>query len=182
MEFSETPMVFIDTCLAQSGYRLFSAYRVLEEAHRTFDPKRPAYNKIKTARKVPLMYLQDSMELLIASSGQNMQEIEILREMDAARRIRRKADAKRQAERLLELEEEENVRKAEADGTMSECGCCFGDFPLNRMVHCDNEEVMHWFCRGCARTSAETEIGNSRYHLKCMSMDTCEAGFSLEQR
>lgn len=174
-------MIFIDTCLKQAGNRLFSAYRVLEEAERTFDPGHPAYNKIKQERKVPPKYRQESMQELFKSAD-NPEEVEILDEMKAARRIRQKAEAKRQAERLLVLAEEANVQKAIADGTMSECGCCFGDFPLNRMIHCDSEEVLHWFCRGCARSSAETEIGNSRYHLKCMSMDTCDAGFSMEQR
>src|SRR4051812_7771566 len=171
MEFPETPMVFIDACLAQSGFRLFSAYRVLEEAHRTFDRNAPAYNKMKTSRKIPPMNREENIESLLQSLASNPQEVEIVQELQAARRIRKKADAKREAERQLMLDEEANVRKAEAEGTMSECGCCFGDFPLNRMIHCNNEELLHWFCRGCAKQSAETEIGNSKYHLRCMSMD-----------
>ena len=106
---------------------------------------------------------------------------EILEELIACRRIRRKADRKRQEIRQAELDEEENTRKAEAEGTMSECGCCMGDYPLNRMIHCDSED-MHWFCRACALKTAETEIENTRYEIKCMSMDGCEGGFSLEQR
>jgi TRIAD3 protein (E3 ubiquitin-protein ligase RNF216) len=175
-------MVFIDACLAQSGNRLFSAYRVLEEAQRTFDPNQPAYNKIKTARKAAPQYKEEGFAQLVQSFAGRPHDLEILEELQAARRIKRKADAKRQSERQLELEEEDNVRKAEAEGTMAECGCCFGDYPLNRMIHCNNDEVMHWFCRACARQSAETEIGNSKYNLRCMSMNGCEAGFSVEQR
>lgn len=181
-EFPETPMVFIDACLAQSGNRLFSAYRVLEEAQRTFDPKQPAYNKVKTARKIQTTYREENLSALLKIYAGKADETEVLEELQAARRIRRKADAKRQAEHQLELDEKENVRRAELEGTMQECGCCFGDYPLNRMIHCNSDQVLHWFCRGCARRSAETEIGNSKYSLRCMSMDGCEAGFSIEQR
>jgi len=181
-EFPHTPMTFIESCLSNSGLRLFSAYRVLEEAERTFDPLNPPYNQIKTARKMRREYREENLEDFISTITEDPARIEILRELQAARRVRKKADAKRNAERQLELDEKENILKAQAEGTMSECGCCFGDFPLNRMVHCDSEDVLHWFCRGCARQTAETEIGNSKYQLHCMSMDGCEAGFSKEQR
>jgi TRIAD3 protein (E3 ubiquitin-protein ligase RNF216) len=185
-EFPEIPMTFITRTLDQSGYRLFSAYRVLEEAHRTFDQRRPPYNKIKNLRKMCTAFKEEHLEQhiqdILRSPFPPEHEVEALRELQAARRIRMKADEKRLLERQSEIEEEENFRRAEAEGTMSECGCCFGDFPLNRMVHCDNEQVLHWFCRGCAKQNADTEIGNSKYQLHCMSMDGCKAGFSLEQR
>lgn len=174
-------MIFVDACLASVGNRVFFAYRVLEEAHRTYDEK-PAYNKMKTARKVNPMYREEDIALLFEIFAGKEAETEILHELQAARRIRKKADAKREAERQLVLDEEENVRKAEAEGTMQECGCCFGDYPLNRMIHCNSEKVLHFFCRGCARQTAETEIGASKYQLHCMSMDGCKAGFSIEQR
>ncbi len=177
-------MNFIDSTLNQSGYRLFSAYRVLEEAHRTFDPLRPPYNKIKHQRKMQNEYKGANLEFTIGritESGHQNEQVEILRELQAARRIRKKLEAKRQAELQAENEERDNIWKAQAEGTMSECGCCFDDFPLNRMVHCDSE-ILHWFCRACAKRNADTEIGSSKYELRCMSMDGCEAGFSLDQR
>lgn len=179
-------MAFITSTLEPSGYRLFSAYRVLEEAHRTFDPRRPPYNKIKKLRKSAEHYKAPNLELhiqeLLSNPYQNEQEVEVLRELQAARKVRKNAEDKREAERQLEIEEESNYLKAQAEGTMSECGCCFSDFPLNRMIHCNNEDVLHWFCRGCAKQNAETEVGNSKYQLRCMSMDACGAGFSLDQR
>ena len=176
-------MTFIDTALQNSGYRLFSTYRILEEAHQTFDARRPPYNKIKYQRKMDEQWkdanLEETIELMM--QGGRYLEVEILREFKAARRVRKKAEAKRQAELLAEIEEQKNIRKAEAEGTMAECGCCFGDFPLNRMIHCDNN-TLHFFCRGCAKQNADTEIGNSKYELRCMSMDGCSAGFSIDQR
>lgn len=174
-------MVFIDACLAQVGNRLFSAYRVLEEANRTY-AEHPAYNKMKSSRKIKEVYREESMAGLFNLFSGRETETELLHELQASRRIRKKADMKREAERQLVLDEEENIRKAEAEGTMQECGCCFGDYPLNRMIHCNSEETLHFFCRGCARQNAETEIGASKYQLRCMSMDGCDAGFSIGQR
>lgn len=172
-------MTFIDATLVQSGFRLFSAYRVLEEAERTFDIANPAYNKIKPRRKSN--FRADKIQILLNAIDLPPDRRETFEELVAARRIRGKADQKREDERQLLLAEDENTRRAEADGTMGECGCCYGDYPFNRMIHCDGEEA-HCFCRQCALKNAETEIGNSKYELTCMSMDGCTAGFSKEQR
>jgi TRIAD3 protein (E3 ubiquitin-protein ligase RNF216) len=184
-EFPETPMNFIDIALKQSGYRLFSTYRVLEEAHRTYDPKRPAYNKIKFQRKIksPDEFSDVNLDATIQHMSNNMsnREVEVLKELRAARRIRKKADAKHQGEIEANIEEALNLQKSIDEGTMAECGCCFGDFPLNRMIHCDNE-LLHFFCKACAKQTADTEVGKSKYELHCMSMDGCSGGFSLDQR
>ncbi|KAF7947976.1 hypothetical protein EAE96_009045 [Botrytis aclada] len=180
-EFPVIPLTFIDETLRSTGHRLFSAYRTLEEADRTFDANNPPYRRIKTPRKMPHEYRDGRIEEAI-QKNESPEKTETLRELLVCRKIRKTADSRRRAEQEAILAEEENIRKAEAEGTMSECCCCYSDYPLNRMVHCNNEEVLHWFCRGCARQAAETEIGNSKYLLMCMSTDGCEAGFSLEQR
>ena len=175
-------MAFIDAAMNSSGGRLFSACRVLDEAARTHD-ENPSYNKLKVPRKSPHHFTEENIETQIQQVGaDDPEQVDVLRELQAARRMKKKEDARRVAERQKEIEEEENTRKAEAEGTMGECGCCFCDYPLNRMIHCNSEGTMHWFCRGCALKHAETEIGNSKYELQCMSMDGCEAGFSMEQR
>ncbi|KAH6662974.1 ring finger protein [Halenospora varia] len=180
-EFPDTPKVFIDATLTQSNYRLFPAYRVLEEASRTFDPAHPPYNKIKTARKKSPQFLEHLVQVYIDNPTNDAEMKEMMRELQAARKMRKKAEQKHAEERQKEIEEEANYAKAEAEGTLSECGCCFSDYPLNRMIHC-NGDTLHWFCRGCARQTAEVEIGNSKYELHCMSMEGCTAGFSNEQR
>jgi len=181
VEFPDTPVNFILATLSQSKYRLYHAYRVLEEAHRTFSQENPPYNKIKTARKMQPEFQDATVQAFIANKNSDPSRVEILRELCAARRMRRKAEEKRKLERQAELEEEFNEARARADGTMSECGCCFGDYPMNRMVHC-NGDILHWFCKTCAKQTADTEIGNSRYELHCMSMDGCEGGFAMDQR
>ncbi|KAH8593523.1 hypothetical protein B0O99DRAFT_215494 [Bisporella sp. PMI_857] len=179
-EFPQIPMKYIDACLKTSGGTLFSAYRVLEEADRTFDPNKPTYIRIKSRKIATDEFLDDNLDNLIAKSP--LEEQEVLRELQVSRRVRWKADEKREEERLHILAEEANCVRAQAEGAMRDCGCCFGDYPLNRMVHCDNDEELHFFCRDCAQRNAETEIGNSRYELKCMDTSGCVAGFSMEQR
>ena len=180
-EFPEIPMVFIYATLGQSQYRLFQAYRVLEEAQRTFNPANPPYNKIKNARKSQADFRDANIQTFINTPRADPSRIEILRELQAARRTRRKAEAKRELELEAEREEKANEQRAIAEGTMQECGCCFGDYPLNRMIHCD-ADTLHWFCKACAKQTADTEIGNSKYILRCMSMEGCEGGFSSDQR
>ncbi|PMD35766.1 hypothetical protein L207DRAFT_434146 [Hyaloscypha variabilis F] len=175
-------MAFIDATLSQSGHRLFSAYQLLDEASRTYNPLTSLYTKIKTARKGHIDFGDDSIEAIIAEPNGDLERADTLRELRAARKYKAKADEKREAERAAALAEEENEIKAQAEGTMKECACCFGDYPLNRMVHCDAEVEMHWFCRGCALRNAETEVGQSKYELCCMSMEGCDAKFTLSQR
>ena len=174
-------MSFIDAVLADSGYHLFKAYRVLEEAERTFDSGKPPYFKLKGRRVKPFGLEEAGVQFYIDQAGSLPDLVEVYRELKAARAVRAKADGERAAAHELVLEEAANELRAKEEGTMSECGCCFGDYPMNRMVHCD-ADIIHWFCRGCARQTAETEIGNSKYELHCMSMDGCEGGFSNDQR
>jgi len=175
-------MVFIDLTLKETRNHLFPAYLILEDAERNWDPARPLYSKIKKPRTANPYWTPETVEATLSRDDSTADTMLALRELQAVRRVRKKADDKRQAERQAELDEEENLRRAEAEGTMLECGCCFGDFPLNRMVHCDDDHVPHWFCRACAKQTAETEIGNSKYKIKCMSMDGCNAGFSRHMK
>ncbi|CZT51849.1 uncharacterized protein RSE6_13058 [Rhynchosporium secalis] len=188
-EFPLTSMVFINATLEQTGYRLFSAHQVLEEAERTWTRENPSYQRLKKPRKDEGLYTDKVIADYLADPTINQQaagivdheKTEVFQELQAARRIRSKADAQRVAELQAEIAEEENVAKAEAEGTMGECQCCWCDYPLNRMVHCDSE-TLHWFCRGCAKQTAEVEIGKSKYELICMSTDKCSASFSHDQR
>jgi TRIAD3 protein (E3 ubiquitin-protein ligase RNF216) len=84
-------------------------------------------------------------------------------------------------ERQKEEEEAENMKRAKAEGTFADCGCCYEEKALNRMVHCDGATV-HWFCSPCAKQMAEHVVGASKYHLGCMSMDGCDATFSRDQK
>ncbi|ROT42907.1 hypothetical protein SODALDRAFT_268324, partial [Sodiomyces alkalinus F11] len=97
----------------------------------------------------------------------------------AARWVIRARVAKQEAANREKQQEEDNIALAQAQGSMMGCACCYDEFPINRMVHCNEKQ---WFCIGCARQNAETVVGMSRYELKCMSMDGCSAGFCAGQR
>jgi E3 ubiquitin-protein ligase RNF216 len=75
----------------------------------------------------------------------------------------------------------DNFMAAQLEGATAECGCCFDEFALNRMVHCDGS-TFHYFCKECSRQMAEHQIGQSKYELTCMSMDGCKSSFTQDQR
>ncbi|KZL79394.1 ring finger protein [Colletotrichum incanum] len=101
-----------------------------------------------------------------------------LQELRAARKLQlKRINAQAQAAKELQ-----NFEAAKANGTVVECGCCFDDFALNRMVRCQDPENAHFFCVNCARQTAENAVGQSKYELVCMSMDQCKAGFSRNER
>ena len=62
-----------------------------------------------------------------------------------------------------------------------ECQCCFDDFTPPKVTHCNGEDT-HFFCLDCARQNAFTDIGNSRYELRCMDGSGCKATFSRSER
>lgn len=111
--------------------------------------------------------------------------MDALAAFDAARTVCQTKTLARNAqeaeEKRKEEEEDKNMERAKAEGTVADCGCCYEEKALNRMVHCDGESV-HWFCRPCATQMAEHVIGASKYHLGCMSMEGCNATFSMAQR
>ncbi|CAK7222439.1 hypothetical protein SBRCBS47491_004864 [Sporothrix bragantina] len=134
----------------------------------------------KTKTKMVPAYALDQLPMAILHELSAVKK-EALEEYLAALKIRQLRKVQREAEKQREIEEEANLRQAQRDGTAKECECCFGDFAMNRMVHCD-ASTLHWFCKDCARRMAETQIGLSKYTLECMSMDSCKASFSYEQR
>ncbi|TDZ31385.1 E3 ubiquitin-protein ligase [Colletotrichum spinosum] len=105
-----------------------------------------------------------------------------LEELRDARKVLKAQEDERSSAKEKEIEEAENFIKAQEDGTTAECGCCFGDFAMNRMVCCANPDEMHYFCVECARRNAETAVGLTKHEFSCMSMDGCSAGFSHSQR
>ncbi|OHF00534.1 ubiquitin-conjugating enzyme [Colletotrichum orchidophilum] len=134
-------------------------------------------------KKTPTPPLDRSFEgeyldnLIKTSSADQKRAFE---ELVAARRVQKATHTKRAKAKLHAAKEAENFENAKAFGTVTDCGCCFGEFAVNRMVCCENE--IHVFCVDCARRNAETAVGLSKYELLCMSTDGCSAGFSRKER
>ncbi|KAK3687763.1 hypothetical protein B0T22DRAFT_379066 [Podospora appendiculata] len=172
-DFPEMYAQDIETVLKENRLHLYPSYMALE-AERSGEN---AVARFRT-KKVPTKSIKRDG----AGRTSNVAaEKDAMEEYRAARTVCQAKASKRAAEKQREQDELDNRARAEAEGTIAECQCCFGDFPLNRMVHCSGE-TLHWFCYECPRQNAEAQVGLSKYKIDCMSMDNCEAGFSRDQR
>lgn len=88
-----------------------------------------------------------------------------------------KRELEKKAAEAVEAKDREHREKGE---TM-ECGCCFDEVTIQNITHCNGDEA-HFFCLECARSNANSDIGNSRYALCCMDFSGCKSTFSRDQR
>jgi hypothetical protein len=64
--------------------------------------------------------------------------------------------------------QDESVKQVEGEvekEIMMECQCCFMDVAFDECTHCNSESTWHFFCKTCARSAAETQIGMQRYKV-----------------
>ncbi|KUI68591.1 hypothetical protein VM1G_03842 [Cytospora mali] len=166
--------------LARHGNCLYPAFLALDKALDGWDDQNPPFKKktriTQSYRKYDLTNLDDIIRDSIDEG-----EREALEEFRAVSVVQSNQRAEAVAEMQRDQDEKENFENARLEGNIADCGCCFVEFALNRMVHCDGD-TLHWFCRDCARMMAETQIGLSKYHLECMSTDGCTGHFALDQR
>ncbi|ORY58171.1 uncharacterized protein BCR38DRAFT_353404, partial [Pseudomassariella vexata] len=174
-DFPKVPVNTIKNMLNTSA-SLFQAYTTIDDSIRRWDDNNPPWKNKRSMSKILDQYTPDNISTLQMDLLGPV-ERDAISEFMAAREVRNGKNAKL----AEEAEEVSNLERSRMLGEMAECGCCFDDCPINRMVHCEGDTV-HWFCRGCAKQQAETIIGYSKYKLTCMSMDNCEAGFSISQR
>ncbi|KAK6853210.1 hypothetical protein PG995_010022 [Apiospora arundinis] len=175
-DYPKVPKNTIKTLLAEHGSSVFHTYTTMDEALRNWNAAAPLWTEKKTATKLEAKYSRQSIDQTLREDLPDG-EMAALKEFVAARRIREEHDTKAAAE----AEENANRDRAISSGQVTECGCCFDNIPLNRIVQCDGETA-HSFCRPCMRKQAESQIGYQKYQLTCMSMEGCEAGFSVSQR
>ncbi|KAI0753809.1 hypothetical protein C8Q74DRAFT_1211250 [Fomes fomentarius] len=79
------------------------------------------------------------------------------------------------------LSEEETKRAAEAVEELKmqeeggiECGCCFCEYPFDKMVQCPEA---HLFCTSCMISYAETKLGEHDARIVCMDQSGCKLPF-----
>ncbi|KAJ4289492.1 hypothetical protein N0V88_006974 [Collariella sp. IMI 366227] len=173
----------VENVFKQNDYQLYSTYVILDKA--CANPS----NGPLTRFKRPISARYDPVQAMRGSAFEA--ERDALAEFDA---VHAHSQRTRAATAARELEEQqrilENLRKdqeeklnwdmAKAEGTLDDCGCCFHEFPRNRMIHCAADA--HWFCRKCSRVMAENAIGSSKYELKCMSIDDCDSVLAPYQK
>lgn len=110
----------------------------------------PMYRPLKTARKSK-------------GKGAAMPQDEVLTtERDTYFAKVAQDQAENDAKVALQLKEDEEL----ARGDTYECGCCFDDILLSKMVACSEA---HLFCVDCARKNAEHTLGNRGSVSSCLS-------------
>ncbi|KAI1502393.1 hypothetical protein F5X99DRAFT_417918 [Biscogniauxia marginata] len=175
-DFPKAKLETIKQYITSRNTSLFEAYIAMDKAVRNWNDEAPPWTEKKRPTKKLELFNPDNLPTLDLSGYPHAHKVALV-EMRAAREFR----AIKDAEAATEAEEQTNFARAQEDGQTAECGICYDEYALNRMVQCQGE-TMHWFCRGCMRSQAESQVGMSKYELTCMSVDGCTAGFSRAQR
>ncbi|KAF2089209.1 hypothetical protein K490DRAFT_4043, partial [Saccharata proteae CBS 121410] len=76
--------------------------------------------------------------------------------------------------------EKENEDASRVNNSMADCGCCFTEYPTNRMTFCNGEEA-HFFCYSCAANYVKAEIGQGKCRPTCMDISGCPAEFTRKE-
>ncbi|GAD91735.1 RING finger protein, putative [Paecilomyces variotii No. 5] len=188
--FPWVPLEYIQP-LVRRKKSLYSAYLSLY-ASENYDGKKqtPPYRRLPTARGTPseatLMESHAKRPQWGFRNQVNSAKSRLIKEngiFDSPAHLRYVTDKlciadelqrKKVAERAEKLNEEEH-RKA---GALIECQCCFADVPSNRAIPCEGEDDVHFFCYGCVKNGAESQIGQMKYEMKCFDISGCKARFS----
>lgn len=171
-EFASIPMSTIMKHFYDSGMVIYTTYQSIAEEERLWDPNNPSYQKLKRARRAEC-FLPHFVEEKLADPEFPPDQKRAYAELKDVRIGRAKWEAKLVAKRQREADEAAakkkyedgeaaNLELAMKEGTMEDCGCCYDEFPRNRMVHCNNDSIPHFFCKRCARLHAETQIGSAK--------------------
>ncbi|KAI1079143.1 hypothetical protein F5B20DRAFT_571157 [Whalleya microplaca] len=175
-DFPLVPALTLRNLQLSHRQSLYLTYTAMDDALDNWDNANPLWKDKKTPSRPADDFSADRLSSLDMSKY-SPEEQAAFAELRAARDLR----AVKHAKAAAKSEEEANFASAQREGQTAECGCCFEECALNRMIRC-NGETVHWFCRDCMRSQAETVIGLSKWELTCMSMDSCSAGFSANQR
>ncbi|KAI0890273.1 uncharacterized protein GGS22DRAFT_150457 [Annulohypoxylon maeteangense] len=176
IDFPKVHMSLIRTYLTENSGSLFKTYTAMKDIENSRKDGEAPWPEKKTLTPCIRIFEKDHIGHLNMNEYTAPEQLAIA-ELRAARDL---ADFK-QGQTELRIEEENNFSHAKLTGKTEECGCCFEECAINRMIHCDGENP-HRFCRDCMKSQVDANIGLSKYELTCMSMDGCSAGFEGSQR
>ncbi|KAF4981330.1 hypothetical protein FZEAL_2863 [Fusarium zealandicum] len=181
-DFPRVPMKTIQKLLSDNGHLLLPTFLALNETILTAQQEDadPPWKWKKSSSPLITKYSPEHLDVSIENCI-DPDERGIMEELRAAREVQDFKMQQIQDRQEAKDSELRNMEEAMASGEVAECQCCFVEFPLNRLIHCDGDS-MHLFCVDCARRNAETQIGLSKYELECMSTEGCQAGFCLSER
>lgn len=166
-EFVNVPVRHIEAVIREHK-TFFKSYIVIESQLRNY-PNLAPFTKINRPR------ITRATELVLVQKGSRLPK-----ELHAAKAKCEEEAAKRHKAEEAQREEENNIRVAVLKGEMTECQCCFDEFPLNRMIGCGGHTV-HFFCANCMKNYVGNEIGSSRCRPVCFADPDCRGCFARKQ-
>lgn len=176
-DFPDIPLVFIRSVFYEHGH-LYATYLALDLADDTYDSsKPPPYYKLKRPRRVQKSV--PTTPTTMYPTGYGMTELQ--KELEAVRVQRKKLQTQRQIKRDAIAAEAAEEKELLDNNQVIECGCCFGDIPINKITFCNADEP-HAACFECTTTYVNTRIGESRHELKCIVDDGCKATYGRRER
>lgn len=126
--------------MALNGGILFPTFLVLSQALATGDDKDPHLKKKKCKHPKGPPFLAGILNERIETTLDEG-EREALEELRAALAVVAIRDSKADEKKREGEAEAQNLDAARANGLVADCGCCFDEYAINRMVHCNGEEV-----------------------------------------
>jgi hypothetical protein len=88
-------------------------------------------------------------------------------------------EIKAKKEAMAKVRQQKEDEEAERLGQVMECGCCFLDVPIHRMVQCAEG---HLFCNDCIKKYVEeTVYASGQTTVHCLDQDGCKANFPLSE-
>ncbi|KAI8285241.1 E3 ubiquitin-protein ligase RNF216 [Colletotrichum sp. SAR 10_98] len=143
-DFPRATIKGITKLLAEHNNCLMQTYLALDEITRDWKSgKTKARFEFKKTRTPPNPELEPANLDGTIRDSTTPDRTRALEELRAARQVCEAEQSRRNSARAKVLEEENNFKQAQEEGTIAECGCCFDEQPLNRMVHCDNPDAEH---------------------------------------
>lgn len=150
--------------LQRYGYHYFPSYNFLKSDFAVTKDGRPS-------SKSGLKFLSKERTLRPV----DLYDPAFIVEYEVTHREEVKLREEEERKRLQALEDEE----AERTGNVMECGCCFVDVPMTRMVQCAEG---HLFCADCIKKYVEETVYSSgQTTVHCLDQDGCKANFPMAQ-
>lgn len=139
----------------QNGRLLYPTFLALHKIVKEWDDSKPAFRKkARIAKSSCNIISEETVDERIRNTYDEG-EREALEEFCAARAVQLKEQAEAGKASQKEQVELENLELARTEGNVSDCGCCFTECALNRMVHCDGS-ILHVSCCICTRVSDDS--------------------------
>lgn len=176
--FEYVPSKFINEKFKEHSHYYGTFFAILEAERSIKTAVNPPFAALK-ARRVTSGRTSTAMMVELSEDGYDFEELK--REIDSAQQRRTRENAKIKEALEFKNAEAAQDREHRARGEVMDCGCCFDTVTILKITHCNGDEP-HFFCLDCAQQNANTDIGNTRYGLRCMDGSGCTATFSRQER